>query len=397
MYKLSVTLEAVTPLFLGGADPHGKPELRAPSFRGALRYWLRAALGGVLGDQDLDALRKAEAEVFGSAGGSGSTKSAVAVRIGDVQLGSETYSDMVGWNRERKHLGLPGLAYLFFAARPTKQEPERSALIGNFQLILSVWPWAEQPEKRLQEAYASLWLLTHLGGVGNRARRGAGAIQVIEQNGAVPFPNLPLRIRSRTTEELARELGDGLREIRRALGFGSPASIQQPPSFDVLHPNACRIWVIQKTWDNWKVAVNEIGKILQGFRNRRPPDYDLVKGAITNGIKLEPSVQRSAFGLPIPFREGVTLRSSHHERRASPLLIRPVKLANGKYTIVLVWFRSKFLPDDEQLVLIRGDSELSNGPMRGDDLISTFIYGSDSIRRSSLKDRGLNVLEVSYA
>jgi CRISPR-associated protein Cmr1 len=44
---LAVTLETVTPLFLGGADPRGAPELRPPPFRGAMRYWLRAALGGL--------------------------------------------------------------------------------------------------------------------------------------------------------------------------------------------------------------------------------------------------------------------------------------------------------------------------------------------------------------
>ncbi len=64
VFKLTVTLEAVTPLFLGGANPRGAPELRAsplqaqvrspranprgapelraPSFRGAMRYWMRA-------------------------------------------------------------------------------------------------------------------------------------------------------------------------------------------------------------------------------------------------------------------------------------------------------------------------------------------------------------------
>lgn len=66
--KLTVTLEAVTPLFWGGADPRGAPELRAPSFRGAMRYWLRAALGGVCGDDEarLAVMREAEARVFGS-------------------------------------------------------------------------------------------------------------------------------------------------------------------------------------------------------------------------------------------------------------------------------------------------------------------------------------------
>jgi hypothetical protein len=51
-------LETITPLFLTGADPRGEPELRAASIRGALRFWLRALLGGVIGDRDLDGLLK---------------------------------------------------------------------------------------------------------------------------------------------------------------------------------------------------------------------------------------------------------------------------------------------------------------------------------------------------
>ena len=33
--SMRVTLETVTPLFLGGAEARGVPELRPPSFRGA--------------------------------------------------------------------------------------------------------------------------------------------------------------------------------------------------------------------------------------------------------------------------------------------------------------------------------------------------------------------------
>ena len=39
--KVTVKLESVAPLFLGGAEPHSEPELRPPAFRGELRYWLR--------------------------------------------------------------------------------------------------------------------------------------------------------------------------------------------------------------------------------------------------------------------------------------------------------------------------------------------------------------------
>jgi len=45
--NITVKLETVNPLFLGGAEPRSEPpELRPPAFRGAMRYWLRAALGG---------------------------------------------------------------------------------------------------------------------------------------------------------------------------------------------------------------------------------------------------------------------------------------------------------------------------------------------------------------
>jgi CRISPR type III-B/RAMP module RAMP protein Cmr1 len=63
---LKLEMQVLTPLFLAGAEARGAPEWRVPSLRGALRYWLRAALAGVLGDRDLDALQRAEAQVFGS-------------------------------------------------------------------------------------------------------------------------------------------------------------------------------------------------------------------------------------------------------------------------------------------------------------------------------------------
>lgn len=43
---LDLELQTVTPLMTGGA--FYQAELRPPSFRGVMRYWLRALLGGVL-------------------------------------------------------------------------------------------------------------------------------------------------------------------------------------------------------------------------------------------------------------------------------------------------------------------------------------------------------------
>lgn len=39
--KNEFEIEAITPMFLAGADPHSA-ELRVPSVKGALRFWWRA-------------------------------------------------------------------------------------------------------------------------------------------------------------------------------------------------------------------------------------------------------------------------------------------------------------------------------------------------------------------
>src|SRR5205823_1602619 len=43
--KLTVRLSAVTPLFIGGAEPNDRAELRPASIKGLLRYWYRALDG----------------------------------------------------------------------------------------------------------------------------------------------------------------------------------------------------------------------------------------------------------------------------------------------------------------------------------------------------------------
>ena len=37
--KTTFKLKVLTPMFMGGADPEGEPELRSASIRGAMRFW----------------------------------------------------------------------------------------------------------------------------------------------------------------------------------------------------------------------------------------------------------------------------------------------------------------------------------------------------------------------
>lgn len=342
-------LETVTPLFLGGADPRGEPELRAASIRGALRFWLRALLGGFTGDspQGLERLRQAEARIFGSTERGASS---VVVHVQQIKTNIDSFSEIIG--------GRPGIAYLFFSARGIGREPERKAIKPEtrFNITLRSRPAVEKGHRMVWHACAALWLLTRLGGLGMRSRRGAGSLQVVKVSQAPPsLP--PFEIRSRDPSELRSGLRSGLAQLRKAIS-STNTEVKTPTAFDVLHPVACRIWVVDSVFDTWAEALNAFGKSMQEFRNRRQPDYSTVKQAL-QGRQLERTVERAAFGLPIVFRftslgnEKGTLEGEQHSRRASPLLVHVTRLASNKYALVLTLFYAQFLPTGEQLKLKR--------------------------------------------
>ncbi len=186
---LTVTLETVTPLFLGGANPREGPEIRAPSFRGALRYWLRAALGGALGD-DPTTVAKAEAAVFGSTEADLGGASAITVRISASQVPApERYQRerALVIQKDGRTLHQPtGRDYLYWSMAESGR-PER----GNYQppkqfypartqlrLTLAARPGARQADAAFERALGALWLLLHLGGVGSRSRRTGGSLSL---------------------------------------------------------------------------------------------------------------------------------------------------------------------------------------------------------------------------
>lgn len=405
--SLKVTLETVTPLFLGGADARGAPELRALSFRGVLRYWLRVALGGVLGG-NIEVVRKEEENVFGSSSEGTGQASTIIIRVNEQSpLPKTSYSQIVGEKRigNRKTMEYPGLAYLFFIARGTRKESERSALsYGTFTLSLSVRPSAKEGYDSLIKAYFALWLFTHLGGIGSRSRRGAGSLQVISVQGEPRFlENLPLLItQAPTPQALKTELEQGLRKIRRVFGTEENQLVQVPSSFDVIHPEACKIWIVDRTYSTWKQALDEVGKAFRDFRNRRQPDYQTVKNSIQYGKPLLKPVERATYGLPIQFyyrslnNRGAILEGEKHERRASPLIIRVVKLASGQFVTMFIWFNSQLLPPGERLQFRGGDKKML-AEVPGYKLLEDFIEGPDPINHSSLREKGLKVLEVDYA
>ena len=400
MQPFRITLETVTPLFLGGADARGAPELRPPAFRGALRYWLRALLGG---GYSLEQIRDNEGKVFGLAGDNNATASALIIRKGFEQLTSISYSKIVDVFKSpdgKEKIGKQGLSYLLFAARKTGNEPERSALQGIFEIVYQERNNISGDNSLLRQAYASLWLLTHLGGLGNRARRGGGNLQVIKIDPLPEFAKeLPLIVQANTARELADEIKNGVYVARKWVGISENAN-SAISDFDILCSSACNIWVIDKEFATWSDALNNLGLIFQGFRKWRKPDYGTVKDAMSLGQNLARPVERAAFGLPIPYlyrslnKDKATLQSQDFDRRSSPLIFRVVKLANQRYVLVLTWFKSQFLPEGQELALLHHKIKRS-GDVPDDSLITDFLLKPDTKNQSSLKDNDWALIKVT--
>ncbi|BCX02767.1 MAG: type III-B CRISPR module RAMP protein Cmr1 [Candidatus Roseilinea sp.] len=392
--SLTVTLETVTPMFLGGADPRGAPELRPPSFRGAMRYWLRALVGAA-GEQ---AMRDHEGRLFG-VGGDASTAGAVSLRLSQsARPPSQSYTGLAN--------GRAGTGYLWFAARRTRNEAERYAIMPTAFTLTLTASRSNQLGRDLEQATAVLWLLTRLGGIGARSHRFAGGVQVSKVQSPHHADSLIVRlpVRANSPQSLAQEITEGIRAARRAFDMQNPV-VPAPDQFDVLHPDRCRIFVLDRVFSSWKQAVEQIGQVYQRFRYLRRPDYTVVKQAMISGQDLRGTVERAAFGLPIPFfyrslgnRTG-TLQAKQKDdtldRRASPLWMRTVKLSNDQYAVVFTWFKSQFLPPNAELLLTeRNQPNLHGRQLPTDQLISTFLQGSDKQNQSALKDVGYSLLEV---
>lgn len=172
MLKTEVCLEAVTPVFLRGANQgrNATPELRAPSFRGVFRYWFRAMAGAAIGDSNIPLLKELESAVFGN------TEAGSSIRLRIIQYpGHENYT----------------MANIL-PHKPTEREraPRKTFSAGQkINLVISApglgkdsWIW--------ETAIASINLALTFGGVGLRSRRGYGTLRIVQDTGGF-FTSFP--------------------------------------------------------------------------------------------------------------------------------------------------------------------------------------------------------------
>ncbi len=310
MKQVTFTLRTLTPLFLAGAD-QSQAELRAPTFRGLMRYWYRAALGGLVGanERNLRQIMEAETAVFGAT----DTGSAISTRIDGVSKDPQRFQ-----KESYARTNISGKDYLLWSMAANRYRQDRLFFPQNttFQVTLSN---RSHDDTKLQQAEAAFWLLTHLGSIGSRSRRCAGSVTVQVTDGdAAGFSfNEPIDV-----ENLQNQLYEGIKIarqlVKRSLQSSELTAITQA-SFDTLAPKTCSIWILRNSkqaWHTADAAMRAIGSSLQMYRSSLPLS------------------SRTVFGLPLM---GVDNRS----RRASPLLLRIAELHGGTFVGIAVLFKTE--------------------------------------------------------
>lgn len=348
---LTLKLEALTPVFLGGspmvylgqgeAHLEGKIVLaraQASSARGQIRWWLRALLGGCvdangapLASQAVHAL---ESSVLGT------TEWSPRLRI------SLTTEDVP----KEPNPEPPAQMQQFHATRAWARYWQSRGFYGNgaiFTVDVTSPLGSHVPDdpdhRRLSNALAAaVWCWATLGGLGTRTRHGFGALRLREISG--PIADDYAAWRGATTAAAWRPptapgawsdfLKLGLSWAGRATqllatGSDAPAWLQRAPVADVpgwscFRPGHWRAVVrkdaakISKNWvDAMEMSETSLHACWSGYG---PSETAAIAGAQAGGIINLPSLE---FGLPrqYPSGQGTIWAQS---RRASPLLCRPV-------------------------------------------------------------------------
>lgn len=341
MDELTLTFRVLTPLFMGNAHP-GEAGLRPPSFKGVLRFWYRAAD---------PRYREWEPRLFGGIG-EGSGQSAVLLRLETKtppatlswkSLNVERFNE--GYGKETKN----GLIYLGFPFQMRSGEGELVSAIRpehEFSIRCLLMPREGLDNQQARRGVvAAWWLLSHLGGLGSRSRRGFGSLELTAwssrrggRDEAWPeLANLPLLTRLSSDEQARTGLANGLKTITDWFGRwgGKARHPHLGPQFRYKLQNQSG-----KKWDDLLAAM---GLHMQKARLRQGPDYQDVKDHL-QGKQIQTAPQRTSFGLPLAFRyssvRGMAgfhphdiFRYNTFERHGSLLWLRPLAVGDTLYPL----------------------------------------------------------------
>jgi CRISPR-associated protein Cmr1 len=365
------SIRLITPLFGGGVEA-GQPDpsfpIRGSSIRGQLQFWWRATCGARFSTRN--ELFNRHKEVWGTT----ERASPVTVEVRDVQSPSARACAKYTWNQQARHgqggsqlsweppfkdTELPYVLFPFQGQASRTQAPDAkpeecpALFIENSSFTLRV----RFPEVIQQDVHTAVWAWVNFGGLGARTRRGCGAL---------------------FSPELAPESFSNLQEWVRAVAGLVPAVQREWPTFPSDFLSNTEVQTPMEVWKRlasfWKYfrqgegfARNPRTLPYRPGRSRYPEPETIreVSGSGANRAQSGHSrlshipadaFPRAELGLPIVFHfqgRGEPPGSSHvpdptlypesapdgtpRDRMASPLILKPLALANGKAVPLIIW------------------------------------------------------------
>jgi CRISPR-associated protein Cmr1 len=365
------------------ADPRG---IRIPSLRGVLEFWHRASLGGAATSREVF---DQQAQVFGSAdGGQGLTiRPAGLPRFdrGEISFGrnEEPFPFLYLGYGPLQLVRLPRWAGDMEGgpvATTFNKDHARDAIKvvdgqrGRFRFV------ARGTEGQIKALRQALTLLHLFGGLGARSRRGWGSIEVTAE-GLQPPGNGPL------ADWVASTLAGVWSASRYPAGKGDP-------SFSALSP-VTRICVTQPIDDDYRGVLRSFYECFREVRSYRDGkrlgvddhtlevrDFGLPPASSITGVPA-----RLAFGMPyqpvgknkdwsIEYRGRLPGPGAHPEevsRRASPLLLKVIRLGPRSHAGIALFLQAQFFGDSKLRIGAKG-KDLTQ-PFPGYGAIHNFLSG----------------------
>jgi CRISPR-associated protein Cmr1 len=397
----SYDIELITPMFGGGVETRVNDPtfpIRPTAIRGQLQFWWRATVGAKFATKE--ELRSEQSAVWGST----EQASPVQLLVERIQADRPEPCAKIEWNSNaRRGQGAwrinwqppfdaqdSSLPYALFAFQGETPPPRQNAETGTppaacirqarFRLVIRC------PDKLWPQVEPVVWAWVNFGGIGSRTRRGCGAIvgREVDQDGKVKPELAPMDANdlsakwkqympelfpAREWPTMAAAILTGepitnpidawsevigkLRFFRQGANFardpGSPPSRSRFPEPDT----------IRRITDSWKPGHEPRDEIPDGFPRAEfglPIVFHFKDGKndASDSRALEPyetvlqpffaqmtagAAELDSEGLPV----GVT-----RDRMASPLILRPVQLARGKYVPAIVCLHA-ILPERVEL------------------------------------------------
>lgn len=323
MEKITFTCETITPMFLAGADGQ-TPELRAPSIKGALRFWWRAMNGGEF--ENLEDLRKMEGEIWG--GVNPAKKSSIIIRVTPKEI---PFDYQIDGDKLKKGKASD---YFFYTLADQKQKTiegdkkHRKGIKKHFQFEIQI---KSRIEKNLEEAIKAFRFLIYLGGIGTRVRRCGGAFRVCEINDPKDYLNKwGVTFNGKFNQRIIENLPTNNTTLLSDYSNLSNADFYHSPNY----------------YKNWTEAISNIASKMKNLREGIDP---------TTGIPFTQKTlnKKAAFGLPISVRNEENqvnfTNTEKNNRRASQFFISIYATEKNKLWWIVTKFNDEFMPPNQTI------------------------------------------------